>query len=450
MSVNGSITSYFKLQSQEPQTRHTPASPAEKLHIDPRISSSSDTPLSSSPAAIRSRSSTPLTPAQPAPRKVVIEDSDDGSNDSDDSLPDLLSRSAAVPAPAPSRPVVDITTPRAKRTALEFHSSPLTLQPRQQRHKFDMDALLSHVQRDEAANASAVRVAAVLEEEISRKQTVKARSELAGQSSREQTSAELLGDIMEAMPDMDGENGQRLLRAVKRTEGLARRKQWYFFGDGLSTQQTKRKPFPTKVATGAWKFLFHPETRRSEMQRGMVSAVMQRGHILPDEIFSWILDEICIERNTGLSHAYQSLIRSGKDANQLDKEPSEQLRHLLDEPRLQLWFQQAGVADQALLVSDKVYDVGEHDKALRDHADWHSLRMMLTALASVSRWMALRPVIYTMNMLLRMSLDPVLHRNLDIFHLYTDAVGSLLEAIEPRDWDIFVSQDKARVWIADH
>jgi hypothetical protein len=389
-------------------------------------------------------SSSPSTPVKPVARKAVIEDSDDGANDSDDSLPDLLNRPAAIPAPTPARGAVEVTTPRAKRTALEFHSSPLTLQPRQQRHRFDMNALLSHAQRDDAANASALRVAAMLEEDDdTRKPKTKARNGASGGLLAEnQTSTSLLDKIMDVLPDVDEddpERRERFLRAVKRTEANATRKRWYFLGDRSKSPPVTRSVFPAKAATGAWKFLTSPETRKVDLQRGLATTIMQRGYILPEEILSWVLDELCVEQDLGLSQAYQAILKGSFDADGFRNEHGGRDRRLLDEEWLRRLFSQIGASDHGLDLSQRVAETEDENAPYSNETDWHALKMVLILLASSGRWMQLESLIYATRMLLRMSLDPLIQRNVDIFRLYVDAIGSLLGAVAPRDWDQFVS-----------
>jgi hypothetical protein len=442
MPTKGGILSYFKPQSQEAQGQRI-SDPPVPMHSQSFADSVS--PLlsqpPSSPSSSRLPSSAPVTPSEPTATKVVIEDTDEDGDDSDDSLPDLMSRPAAVPAPA-ANGARGLATPRAKRTAMEFHSSPLTLQPKKVRHRFDMNALLSHVQKDEAAKASAMRVAALLEEDNKGRAELGEPGVVTGLDDDADTPPALLDTIMEVLPEGKGEDGDRrdrLLRAVQRTEAATTRKRWHFFdasGTGTGVHSVERTPFPVKAATGPWKFLARTETRKADMLRGVASAVFHRGHQLPDEIFSWLLDEVCVESDPLLSEEYQNLLGAARD----DSLAFEQVRRLLDQQRLRQLFRLAGASTNGLEMSERVQGSRDAQAPHSDGKHWHALRMLLRILATSGRCMARDSLVYATSMLLRMSLDTFIHRNVDIYLDHADAIASLLGAVAPRDWDTFVSR----------
>src|SRR5690606_12600295 len=137
MSKSGNITSFFKpiprpSQSAQPSTSAPETSPTPP---PPKPSAPSPPSLRSpSPLPALSSSSSPEPPPTVRDRNAVIpgsddEDDDDFSSD-DDVFPALFSKPSAstLPLQTPSKDRGRISaTPQAKRRALEFHSSPLTI-----------------------------------------------------------------------------------------------------------------------------------------------------------------------------------------------------------------------------------------------------------------------------------------------------------------------------------
>ncbi|KAI1854316.1 hypothetical protein JX266_001457 [Neoarthrinium moseri] len=421
MSKNGDIRGFFAkgAPSRAPPPKASsassvsPASPpaAERAH--------QPTPTPSSQLSIDLPSS-PFTPQKqpvktPLTRDDEIRGSDDEDDDSDSSLESLGELLGRRSGPATyQRPTALMTTPKAKRIAPNsFHRSPLTLQ-QQPTHKFDLKSLIKHARQDDATEQSArradeLRVKADQEElEAGRDMADKARDVFGGE---------------------DGEKGDKLARAIDRTVGDESRPRCYFFAledEAAAAGAGPRRPFPKKAAkVKPWTLLQDSKTRDQMFIRGMVSAVAAKGKELPDEIYRWILDEICIEENLQLRNQY---IRSAALC-------CDDTRRLVDERQLYKMLEKIG--GQKHETSKQKFELSPGLQDPYSRRDWSPLRHFLQLLAEMAPNLTSKNATSAVQLLLRLSLDPVVDRAPGVRAEYAKAMVALESALPtPEDqWD---------------
>lgn len=436
MGGNSSITTYFKPLPKSTQSSQAGPQTPEADNHSPVLELRSPEPVSlPEPALARSPSSqlplfssysesSPPPLRKPLGRDAVIGASDDEEDDSDSELPLLSAIFAPAkrtsPTPMPSRQADNpCVTPKAKRTALEFHSTPLTI-----RHRFDMNALLSHVRKDDAADANTTMFNEMLAEEKTPSKGVNKTDMY--------PSTRLQDDLLKALPDKDSDDNDidhdRIIRAVKRTEATASRKRWYFFERENDSVQVTRNPFPAQAATGVWKFLARPDTSQTDLGRGLASTILGKGHDLPDEIFLWVLDEVCLMQPRRLSEEYIRLLSLCRG----------QVHRYLDEDRVHRLFQYLGATAEANDPSSKLVGVPELDDPYPGPNDWRCLCTVLRLLSWVASELSITSVACVVRILLRLGIDPLVHENIDVCGEYTDAMESLVSTVPPNDWDNFV------------
>ena len=359
-------------------------------------------------------------------RNTVIRGSDDEDDDdddfsSDDEFPDLFSKPSGSAAPGqPARPEPSLyATPKAKRRALEFHSSPLTINAR---HKFDLRTLLKHAEADKAIKESE---AALLAQG--------SRTARAG-GTADRAHASLHDTMLSVLSDPEDSQDEgrhdRLLRAVKRTEAAQARKEWYFF-DRLSqppnTAKAARRAFPTSEATGVWAFLA-PEMHRSEVfEDGLPHTVQSRTQNLPDDIFRWVLAEVRHEQSRKLREEYIRLLGIC----------SAQIGRLLDEHVVDGLFRDLGATDRALAASPQPSGSSEPGAPCPEH-DRPRLHTVLRILAGTAHALKLQTLTRTLGILLRLGVDNIVREDQAVAADYQDALLEIVRAVPPRFWDNFV------------
>jgi len=406
----GNILTFFKPLSQNSQDSQPSASQTSLPPLSPLPGSPVSTPTS--------RRDTP-PPRTSFSRDAVINGSDD--DDSDGSLPDLW---AALPPPnafPPPRDRNSCVTPKSKRKAFAILSSPSMGIRQQPKHKFDMKTLLAHAANDAAAEETARQAAEILRNDHRSSGNPKAREQ--------QQAAEIQEHMMGLM-----ENGQdevdrdKIKRALERTEAKAVRGRWYFFDNDIDASAAARTPFPEEAATGRWEFLDDAEARHGYIEHGVVQAVLSKKSDLPDEIFLWLLDELCLEP--------QEVLR-GKYVEILALCPA-QVFQLLDTEALCGLFRRLGSGRESTDLSARLEMVPAIGEPYPGRT-WSRLGSVLRLLSAVAARMSEEATAGAVKLLLRLGVDGVVQETVGLALAYQGAMQNLTAAVPLSRWDSFVS-----------
>ncbi|KAK3694000.1 hypothetical protein B0T22DRAFT_57936 [Podospora appendiculata] len=447
MSKNGNITSFFKRASKDSQSSGAPSQPSQSLTAPPPSQPDSQSPpkvpfssssrprtsrLPSSPPPFLSSPAAPSLKPQPRPRDAVIQGSDDEDEDddfisSDDDLPPLFSKpttSTAMPIPPARKDANPCVTPRAKRTAIAFHSSPLSI--RKPKHKFDMKALLKHAEAENAIEESEQRVASVMSRPS---EPVAAPKKAPGS---------LHDNMLNVLSDDDGSQNEgrreKVLRAVKRTGEDAERKEYPFFDKDHSRSADDfsigaRPLFPRATATGVWKFLAPAKSRVEFFEDGLPYNIQAKMQSLPDEIFLWVLHETPFEKSRKLREEYLRL---------LGVCPDHASEYISEETIVQL-FRNLGASGRALdfaLQASKTSSEYERWEPYKQR-DWTPLRSVLRILAETAHGLELQSLIRSVAILLRLGMDNLMREDHLIQTDHQDAMLRLVQAVPKVSWDHF-------------
>jgi hypothetical protein len=235
----------------------------------------------------------------------------------------------------------------------------------------------------------------------------------------------MLDVLSQADKVQEGEDREKLLRAVRRTEASVDQKQWWFFNRAPSQQPRQRTAFPEVAANGQWKFLADPETSDQWLADGIPSLLLRRGQGLPDEIFRWICNEILCDIRPHLRHEYFLLV-------------SASVRQTRREDRLYQALAALGASPEAMDVDAPIASrdgIGDGSTT----RDWSGLRTILEVLTAISGSIDLGSVTRTTSLLLRLGIDDVVSENCDIANAFSAAIESLLSAVPTGFWNKFVS-----------
>ncbi|KAK8073760.1 hypothetical protein PG994_004659 [Apiospora phragmitis] len=370
-------------------------------------------PTSSSPNA----PSSPITP-QPARTKVplsrddVIRGSDDeDEDDSDDSL-ESLSEIAARQR-KPGHATLPSATTKAKRVASGNSRATPVVQTQPQKHKYDLKALLKHAREDDAADESVRRAGALLRlDDANKKETEVPKGD---NESRPTNMREAAKELLHG--DEEGSKGDKLVRAINRTTGDASQPHYYFFELEAPSRDVRRTPFPTLAAKKQWSFLADTSTREETFVRGLPTALASKGKELPEELYQWILDEVCLEKNMQLRMQYCNLITLCR----------ENTRRLVDVKRLQQILESIG-SRKFPNENSQWHSSPGLEQSYRER-NWSPVSTFLKLLERMAPNLAPETIIGAIQILIRMSLDPIVSRDIRIRIDHFSAIEALVSAL---------------------
>ncbi|KAK4063099.1 hypothetical protein Trihar35433_8894 [Trichoderma harzianum] len=391
---NKSILSYF-----QPSSQQTPSSQRSS-----RLSSihGSSPPAPSSPLSYK---------ATPVARRVApleIGASDDDASDggfSDDSLEDL-SALLGRGRPKPASSAAPFDTPRAKRTAAVPFVSPAK---GALKHKFDLKALAKDARLDSALNASSLKA--------------KASADAARPSSptRGESFDLAFADIVK---EKSGQDAHKVIRAVQRAEPIQSQSRYCFFDRDYKVPPSSPVP---KLAS-PWTLLTQGNSaaRERNLTSGVPQSILAKNGGLPDSLFQWILNELCIERSPLIRREYCHIVHGCPD----------QVERLLTPERLEELFLRLGASDD-IKFRDSEITVSKLTNEPYQDRDWSNLESFMTLLSMISGHLSAASAIYASQALLLMSMDKLLIYNIDLLTVYEDTIESLVNAIPSSSWDSF-------------
>lgn len=457
---NGDIRSFFAgSQPSKPPASSTrssrppvpaPGTPSPPSRDDAQPENAFLSPAPKVPSSPPSISSP--TPRAPISRDAVIAASDDDFSDSDDdSLPDVLMRNngpalsrqqrpGATAASSSARPGL-LETPRAKRTAEahEFHSSPLTIQSK--KHKQDMQALLEFNRQDAKTRASAQRFSAMLEHEAETQRGA------AGPGDPEQdqhwqedrAAAALKEHIMEVATaaakdggaaDEDGvQNKMRVVRALQRADVRGEGKLYYFFEQDEPDTNVWGRKFPRAKAKGPWAVLDDVQDRGRHFASGFPYDIQKKLGNLPDEIFLWVLDELCSEKRKALQSEYVKLLSSCGDHT----------TRLVTPSLLQRVFRQLGATKDVENLMSPV-TLREESWQPYPNRDWSCVESILNLVGTLARNLTPAARSTAMQILLRLGMDSLSVENFGLTQRWRQAVDLVARSVPDADWTSFCQE----------
>jgi hypothetical protein len=310
---------------------------------------------------------------------------------------------------------------RAKRSALDFHSSSLAVLPK---YKFDLKSLISHAETDEATEASSKRVKAMIASKEDESIMVPRDDGVDG-------AKFVHGNLLESVV-VDKEDGelQKVTRALMRTEAIITEKRWYFFDTQSKSTKPKRQPFPTASVPQNWKGdLVDPQLRHHTFVSGFAEDMVSYGRTLPDELFLWILNEVCFESQDVLRNSYCNIL----------KESSEQVHRLIVPDLIRKTLQALGGSSVAVNVTQKIIPAPALTNPYTTQ-DLAKLRSVVKLFGQFAKSLQQKSRTYIISMLQRMSVDHVVFENVDLLDSVQETIYRLCRYTPEDKWEISVSQ----------
>ncbi|EGR47407.1 uncharacterized protein TRIREDRAFT_79259 [Trichoderma reesei QM6a] len=399
---NRNILSYFQPASSSQQTPSPQRS--SRLSSFPDLSP----PAPSSPLSYKA---TPIRKKPPPPQEIGDSD-DEGSADgfSDDSLEDLsalLGRGRpSAAAPSGSQPA--FSTPRAKRTATGPYVSPLTIIPK---HRFDIKALAKDARRDNAISASSLKAKASTD---------------ASEPASPRRGENFDSAFTDIVREKSGQDAHKVLRAVQRAEPIQSQSRYCFFNSDYRVPPSS--PVPKLPKGSPWNLLTQGNSaaRERNLTSGMPQTILAKNGGLPDAVFEWMLDELCIHKSSLVRREYCNMIHSCPD----------QVERLLTPERLEELFLRLGATDDIKVRDAEIAVSKPNQEPYQDH-DWSNLESLFVLLGMISDHLSIPSAVYAAHTLLRLSMDKVLIYNTDLLTAYEEAIASLANTIPSSSWDSF-------------
>jgi hypothetical protein len=380
-------------------------------------------PSSSKPTTEKVVTKVPLEPKKGSHQagQQIIRSSDDEETDSDSSLEDLadmLKFQSATQRPtstaANGSETSKISRLRNRGKPVRGSASPGAVKPKLM---FDMKMLVDQAKKSEATEASALRLQALLDETAGSAQDPQTRSPGVNQN-------EILESVV---AEQEGCSVEQVLRAVKRTEAIHANKRWEFFEATKPDTLTVRH-FPYDDTVEGWKVdLADPDLREQLVLSGFVRDMVALGDHLPDELFLWILDEICLGSREDFRDAYAKiLLASPKQIRQTVR--PEIIVHL---------FQKLGAKGEATDINRKVKSIaGDHAKS--EGQDWAVVRNVVIFIGRISEYLSVSTCSSTLCILARLCIDDVVSENIGLLAAAQETIEKISRGIRDEHWQKIV------------
>ncbi|KAI2782154.1 hypothetical protein F4815DRAFT_52784 [Daldinia loculata] len=408
MSRNRDIRGFFGKGASRSNSESKPASSLEPVRDLQSSCSSSRTP--------------PKSTLKLRDRTDEIKGSDDEDGDSDDSLESISAFIQRKKGPTPYERDPNLTsTPRAKRIAPNPSSllkSPLTIQPK---HKFDLKYLINHARQSDRADESARRADELINQSEEDDENGQILTEVQNDPTLlQKTAKELLED------DVEDAKGDKLMRAMNRTKVDGSHRLYYFFSLEQPLLKPPRSLFPQKAAKGCWGCLANSRARDQAVILGLPHTIASKGRTLPDELFLWILDEVCAERNAQLRIQYCNLAALCPDS----------IKRLVTEKRLYSMLERLGGPKYSHSQDNSKLESFPRVEDPYPRKDWSGLVTFLELLERIAPNLSTQNVIGAIKLLLRMGLDPLVSTTVRSEHAAAmEALVTALSKLSTSQWN---------------
>lgn len=279
-------------------------------------------------------------------------------------------------------------------------------------YKFSLENLIAQKDRDTALEKEKL-AAKALHEEANREITTDFRN--GEQEIDEAMMIEAFGEV----------EARKLMAALKRKDAWRVDKTWHFFD---LERDKRRNPFPRHaVEGGGWEAgLVTARGRRQMFLSGFVTDMAKIDAVLPDEVLSWMLDEVCLETKDELAFAYFRV---------LGALPIPVVEQQFTEERVFRLFHLLGGKVDALDTEKQVVlaDSGRIDD---QDGNFYNARLVTTFFGRIAPYICSNTAVVkkTCVLLVRLALDVRVARQAQLRASIEDALAELFESIPDGDW----------------
>ncbi|KAF1359940.1 hypothetical protein EJ07DRAFT_177807 [Lizonia empirigonia] len=217
--------------------------------------------------------------------------------------------------------------------------------------------------------------------------------------------------LQQAMNDeADPDQADRLYKAMQRTTRVQTESTYYFFENTPGVALIP--PFPQRsLSHHGWTACFdEPSTRDQAFMTGFAHQIF-RLQALPEELATWMIDQICLGRNAALGQKYLEILRAN----------DEMLQKQLNPKRLDAMFKSIGAKVESLGVGDQISPSEAQADCPRPLPP--SLKRIAALLTTAAPWLHAKARIHAFHLLCHTCLD-------DRLLLDPDTLGHVQDAME--------------------
>ncbi|KAF8477573.1 hypothetical protein BDZ91DRAFT_709496 [Kalaharituber pfeilii] len=366
-----------------------PPPPPHRAQFKPSV-----TPTTTVTTINRSKESQEI--AKPAGR--VIPDSE-GEEDSDELEDvDTLLRAAITKSTKPEKP--------AKKQRKEPCTKPKPV-PSLPTYTFSLDALIAQKEKDDAR-----------EEAIQRTEALIAGAEDISHMTNNYGPADK--NLLDAA--VGDEIGGKVLDMLNRREAWRVNYTWHFFED--VKQPRLRNPFPSAALKGWSSGLQDSAVRYQMFLSGYVQDMIGISPSLPDEVVSWILDELVLETRQDISFAYMRALEACHA----------QIPNILDCSKISHLFVLLGARQEAINTKESIALVASTDKGSVRRSTWN-LMLLVRLLSNIAACLESAAAQTAFLLVSRLCLDNMFIRDGDLLIDIERSMYSLLMSVSSDVWD---------------
>jgi len=232
------------------------------------------------------------------------------------------------------------------------------------------------------------------------------------------SDARLLDAIVPAGDDKAA--GQRIIKAVERTEALHSTKRWSFFcgrGNSNLTQSTFCDPPRAGLPPGCEDSRF-----RDQCFTTGLSLQWFRVHLPSQEMFHWLWDSACSEVRQDLSMSYRAACTSCHHSH----------ASKIDTTFLRTSFLSLGVAAASVDVQRKVSASSSRPSEIGAERE-NGLLRRLGLIQDASRYMSQDANVYCVEVLLRMGIDKVVEGTASLYAMIQNTISTIIDVLFERN-----------------
>ncbi|POS82914.1 hypothetical protein EPUL_004772 [Erysiphe pulchra] len=365
-----------------------------------------------------------------SPERVIQNSDDDCDNDDDSesSLEDLTSlltsrisdirTKQALGEKITSKETSSFSVRSTRFRKASGYHSPVDTIPK---YKYDLKSLAKSTQSYDDTEASSNRVREMLDLNKKSGKTDPNLSTL---------TRETILKTVEAFGDEKIHATDKIKGAIEKTEASSMHKRWYFFHPQPKNSDVVRRKLPIATIPESWKHeMENHEKRKQAFVSGFVEDLVSMGKTLPDDLFLWLIDEVCWQECDVLRNSYIAVLTQS----------SIQIQRLMGPEVITNLFLHLNGTTESTNIKKKIQLIEEIPDYYADQ-DWSALLSILSFFTQVTDAMSQEARTRLACILLRISVDILILKNVDIFYRVQKTLENLCKSISILNWKKFCQE----------
>lgn len=221
----------------------------------------------------------------------------------------------------------------------------------------------------------------------------------------------------------------RIVRALERTDIGGDSRRYYFFEQKEPDLDVVGRRFPKEKAKGAWAILGGAQDRARHFASGFPYSIQKKLGNMPDEIFLWVLDEVCSERRRPLQVEYRKLLSICHD----------QTQRLVTPTLLRQLFKNLGATKDVDELMARV-TLREEASSPYPNRNWTCVENFLELLGAMADHLSPTTRLTAMQILLRLGMDGIAVENFGYAQKWREATDLVARSVPDEQWTSFCQE----------